>query len=64
MNIGNKSVSIELLDGIQNIMPASIGSDQQNQTSNLVAAYKRNELEVSTGLGIYALSAILVDNGL
>lgn len=42
-------------------MPASIGSDIQNQSSNLVDAYKRNELEESTGLGIYALSAILVD---
>ncbi len=61
INTGKESVSVELLDGIQNIMPASIGSDQQNQTSNLVDAYKRNELEVSAGLGIYALSAILVD---
>ena len=42
-------------------MPASIGSDEQNQSSNLVDAYKRNELEESTGLGIFALSAILVD---
>ena len=42
-------------------MPASIGSDIQNQSSNLVDAYKRNELEPTTGLGIFALSAILVD---
>ena len=40
---------------------ASIGSDTQNQSSNLVDAYKRNELEQSSGLGIFALSAILVD---
>ena len=61
INISKKSVRVTLLDGIQNIMPASIGSDIQNQSSNLVDAYKRNELEESTGLGIYALSAILVD---
>lgn len=61
INTSNESVKVSLLDGIQNIMPASIGSDIQNQSSNLVDAYKRNELEEATGLGIYALSAILVD---
>ncbi|WP_299276869.1 hypothetical protein [uncultured Psychroserpens sp.] len=61
INVGADTVQVTLLDGIQNIMPASIGSDIQNQSSNLVDAYKRNELEEATGLGIYALSAILVD---
>ena len=61
INTGKEAVKVSLLDGIQNIMPASIGSDEQNQSSNLVDAYKRNELEESTGLGIFALSAILVD---
>jgi hypothetical protein len=61
INTSNQSVKVTLLDGIQNILPASIGSDIQNQSSNLVDAYKRNELEDNTGLGIYALSAILVD---
>ncbi len=61
INTGKEAVKVSLLDGIQNIMPASIGSDEQNQSSNLVDAYKRNELEETTGLGIFALSAILVD---
>jgi hypothetical protein len=61
INTSKELVRVTLLDGIQNIMPASIGSDIQNQSSNLVDAYKRSELEESTGLGIYALSAILVD---
>jgi hypothetical protein len=61
INTSNQSVKVRVLDGIQNILPASIGSDIQNQASNLVDAYKRNELEESTGLGIFALSAILVD---
>ena len=56
-----ETVSVELLDGVQNIIPASIGSDIQNASSNLVDAYKRNELHANSGLGIYALSAILVD---
>ena len=61
INNDSESVSVTLLDGLQNIVPASIGSDIQNQSSNLVDAYKRNELEDTTGLGIFALSAILVD---
>lgn len=61
INNSTETVRANFVDGIQNIMPASIGSDIQNQSSNLIDAYKRNELEVSTGLGLYALSAILVD---
>ncbi len=61
--INNKKsqVEVSLLDGIQNIMPYGVSSDLQNQSSNLVDAYKRNELVKDTGLGIYALSAIIVD---
>ena len=35
--------------------------DLQNSRSNLVDAYKKCELESETGIGIYALSAIIVD---
>ena len=54
-------VSITLLDGIQNIMPSRVGSALQSQRSNLVDAYKRSELEGASGIGIFALSAIIVD---
>jgi len=60
-NNAKETVKIEILDGIQNILPASIGSALQNASSNLVDAYKRNELDTASGLGIFALSAILVD---
>ncbi|MCC5937517.1 MAG: hypothetical protein JJU34_09555 [Lunatimonas sp.] len=52
---------VSLIDGIQNIMPYGVGSALQNQRSNLVDAYKRSELEKESGLGIFALSAIIVD---
>mgnify|MGYP000524005316 FL=1 len=42
-------------------MPHGVSSDLQMSTSNLVDAYKRNELHAESGLGIYALSAIIVD---
>ncbi|WP_298421922.1 hypothetical protein [uncultured Kordia sp.] len=61
MNNADGVVHVSILDGIQNILPYGVGADLQNASSNLVDAYKRNELEESTGLGIYALSAIIVD---
>ncbi len=61
INNSSKDCSISLLDGIQNIMPYGVNSDLQATTSNLVDAYKRSELEQNTGLGIFALSAIIVD---
>ena len=60
-NNNDKSVQIELLDGIQNILPWGVDESLQNSTSNLVDAYKRNELEKFSKIGIYALSAIIVD---
>ena len=59
-NTGNE-VRTSVLDGIQNILPYGVGSDLQNQSSNLVDAYKRSELQKTTGLGIFSLSAIIVD---
>lgn len=59
INNNNKSSQVSVLDGIQNILPYGLGSDMQNSLSNLVDAYKKSELEGS--LGIYALSAVIVD---
>lgn len=60
-NLGESSVSISMVDGIQNILPYGVGSDLQNRQSNLVDAYKRSELLPGTPVGIFALSAIIVD---
>lgn len=56
---GNQNITV--LDGLQNILPYGIGSDLQNRVSNLGDAYKRTELDATSGLGIFALSAIIVD---
>ena len=61
INNADVDYSISVLDGIQNIMPQGVSSDLQTTTSNLVDAYKRNELHPESGLGIFALSAIIVD---
>ena len=56
-----EEIKISLLDGIQNILPATVNSDLQMSASNLVDAYKRSELIKASGLGIYALSAVISD---
>jgi hypothetical protein len=61
INNSGKDYNITVLDGLQNIIPHGVSSDLQNSTSNLVDAYKRSELQAESGLGIFALSAIIVD---
>ena len=52
---------LRILDGLQHVMPAGVESDLQNSFSNLVDAYKHSELDVATGLGVFALSARITD---
>lgn len=61
INNSKKRISLTVLDGIQNILPNGLGADLQNTRSNLADAYKKNELAALVGLGIYSLSAIIVD---
>ena len=61
INNSDSNYSITLLDGIQNVLPQGVNSDLQATTSNLVDAYKRSELHSQSGVGIFALSAIIVD---
>lgn len=52
---------VRLLDGVRNILPYGATTALQTTMSNLLNAYKRNEREPSTGLGIFTLSATLTD---
>ena len=52
---------VELLDGLQNILPCGTTSAMQNTFSNLLNGYKRNEVEAETKLGIFSLSSTLTD---
>ncbi len=60
-NSGAASARIELLDGIQNLMPCGVGSQFNLEYSTLLDAYKKSELLPDTGLGLFRLSAIPVD---
>ena len=60
-NVGNEKKELRVLDGMQNILPHGAGADLQMRQSNLIDAYKRTELDTISGMGIFALSAIIVD---
>ncbi len=60
-NLNKKTITVELLDGINNILPNGVDFDFQNAYSNLLDAYKKCELLEETKLGLYTLSSIPVD---
>ena len=60
-NLSGSKIKVEFVDGIQNIMPWGVEEALQNSTSNLVDAYKRSELDRHSKLGIFALSAVIID---
>lgn len=60
-NNSDQSVEINILDGIQNLLPFGVLQNMQTTLSTLVDAYKKNELDAETGLGLYMLSSIIVD---
>lgn len=61
VNVSNTKVEVELLDGLRNLLPYGFGYLFQIEQSNLLDAYKKNELIEATKLGIFSLSSIPVD---
>jgi hypothetical protein len=60
-NTSDKNIETDVLDGLQNLLPFGVSSSLQGNYSTLVDAYKKNELVAETGLGIFSLSAMIVD---
>lgn len=60
-NLGTSPLQIELLDGLQNLLPAGTPRMVQQQASNLVDAYRMNALDPATGIASYALCASITD---
>ena len=52
---------IEILDGLQNVMPHGVDQNFQARFSNLADAYKKNELLRKSGIGIFYLSSVPTD---
>jgi hypothetical protein len=60
-NLGNASLRVDLVDGLQNILPAGTPMLVQKNSSNLVDAYKWSELDAGTRLAMYALYSRISD---
>ena len=60
-NLGNQSISFDMIDGLQNVLPAGTPRFAQTNTSNLVDAYKWTELDEATGLALYTLYSGITD---
>jgi hypothetical protein len=60
-NQGKSAARVDVLDGLQNILPAGTPSGTQTIASNLVNAYKWSELDEQTGLGIFTVYSGISD---
>jgi hypothetical protein len=60
-NVGDAPCTVRLIDGLRNLLPHGATTAVQTTFSNLLDAYKRNELEPESGLGIFGLSSTLTD---
>ncbi len=60
-NRGASTLRASLLDGLMNVLPSGAPLSLYQQASNLVDAYKKSEVDSSTGLGIYSLTAGITD---
>jgi len=61
VNNNQEPVTINIVDGIQNILPAQVNRRLQLEYSNLIDGYKKSELQVDSGLAAYMLSSIPTD---
>ena len=61
INNSADSVNIDILDGLQNVLPYGVQTKVQQEFSNLLDAYKRTELDEQTEMGIFTLTSTLTD---
>ena len=60
-NLGRADLDLEIVDGVQNLLPAGLGRRFQMEYSTLGDGYKDSELDLELGLGLYRLSSIPID---
>jgi hypothetical protein len=60
-NLSEDAVSVNMIDGLQNILPAGTPRFTQTVSSNLVDAYKWSELHRPTGLAMFTLYSGITD---
>ncbi|MEJ2516129.1 MAG: hypothetical protein P8102_13055 [Gammaproteobacteria bacterium] len=60
-NAGSRALTVDVLDGLQNILPAGTPRFTQTNSSNLVDAYKWTELDAGSGLAMFTLYSRITD---
>ncbi len=60
-NLDSLATSVSLLDGLRNVLPYGVPLTLQQRSSSLVDAYKRVDCDPDTRLGIFSLTARIVD---
>jgi hypothetical protein len=61
INLSTQTITVDLVDGLQNILPAGTPRFTQTNSSNLVDAYKWNEVDQTTGLAFFTLYSGITD---
>ena len=60
-NLSDSQIDVNILDGLQNILPAGTPQFTQTNSSNLVDAYKWSELDEQSGLALFTLFSAITD---
>jgi hypothetical protein len=60
-NTGSGPAKVRVLDGVQNLLASDIDEQMQLGFSSLLDAYKKNEVVTGTPLGLYTLTAQVID---
>jgi len=60
-NRGASPVTVELLDGLRNILPHGVSQALSQGAGNLADAYKTSEVDERTGLAVFSLTAGISD---
>lgn len=60
-NLSEQNVSVKMIDGLQNILPAGTPRFTQTVSSNLVDAYKWSELDQASGLAMFTVYSGITD---
>ena len=61
LNHSKEQLSIQLVDGLRNILPAGISTRTQQEMSNLANAYKISECNSDLRYALYYMNALLMD---
>jgi hypothetical protein len=60
-NLGRGRIAVQVMDGLRNVLPYGVPLALYQQSSSLVDAYKRTDLDPETRLAIFSLTSRIID---